>query len=71
MSCVSVSMYPRKQTDAYRTWCMRHVSYHNLRVGSENRRKNAKGFPEVGAPPICKAPARYKNMRAGVISKVK
>jgi hypothetical protein len=36
-------------------------------VGSENRRKNAKGFPEVGAPPTSKAPARYKTIGAGFI----
>lgn len=36
-------------------------------VGSENRRKNAKGFPEVGALPISQAPARYKITGAKVI----
>jgi hypothetical protein len=39
------------------------------RVGPENRRKNAKGFPEDGAPPTFKAPARYNTIRGEVIQK--
>jgi hypothetical protein len=50
---------------------MRHAARElpSQEVGPGNRRKNAKGFPEVGAPPIFKAPARYKTIGADVIQK--